>query len=305
MRAIKVYNYIPEKKLEGKRVIALGFFDGVHLGHREIIRNAVEEAKKLSIPSAVFTFSSESKGIKDESRIYSTENKLALIEELGIDEAIVADFGAVKNVSASDFVTDILLGELGCAIALSGEDFRFGKGAWGNTELLRELLAAKGAALICPDAVMQDGEKISSSRIKKLLTLGKVKKAAELLGAPYFVKSEVKRGLGLGKSFGFPTVNTEIKEGEISLISGVYKCKAYIDGKAYDALSNVGTCPTVSERKKHIETYVLGFSGDLYGDSITVNFLDFVRPEMKFESINQLIMQIKLDIINTFRSEDN
>lgn len=305
MRAIKIYNYIPGNRLDGKRVIALGFFDGVHLGHREIIRSAVTMAQKLSLPSAVFTFISESEGIKGDGRIYSTEKKLALIEQLGIDEAIVADFGAVKNVSASDFVTDILLGELGCAMALSGDDFRFGKGALGNTEMLRELLQKNGANLISPSEVREGGEKISSSRIKKLLSFGNVRKAAELLGSPYFVRSEVRHGLGLGKSFGYPTVNTEIEEGEISLLSGVYKCSADIGTKTYDALSNVGTCPTVGDRKKHIETYILGFNGDLYGQSITINFLDFIRPEMKFESANQLIMQIKLDITNTFHSEDN
>jgi len=301
---MKTYNYIPGKKLDGKRVIALGFFDGVHLGHREIISGAVTMGEKLSLPSAIFTFISESDGIKGDGRIYSTEKKLELIEQLGIDEAIVADFGTVKNVSAADFVTDILLGELGCDIALSGDDFRFGKGALGNTELLRTLLEKNGAELISPSEVREGGEKISSSRIKKLLTMGDVRKAAELLGSPYFVRSKVRRGLGLGKSFGYPTVNTEIGEGEISLLSGVYKCSADIDGKTYDALSNVGTCPTVGERKKHIETYILGFNGNLYGSNITVKFLDFVRPEIKFESVNQLTKQIKLDINNTFGSED-
>ena len=297
-----VHDYKDGKRLTGKRVIALGFFDGVHKGHREILSAARREADRLSLPCSVFTFRSEGADFKGD-KIYSTENKLLLLESIGIDEVILADFEKLKEISAEDFVERILIAELGCKTALCGEDFRFGKGALGGVSLLKKMSEKLGLGLIIHGEVQADGEKISSSRIKKLLSEGNVKKAAELMGEPFFSVGEVKRGLGLGKSFGFPTVNTEIEDREVSLLSGVYKCSCEVNGKTYNALTNVGVCPTVGERKKHMETYILGCNEELYGKKIKIKFLDFVRKEKKFESAEQLIMQIKLDINKTFGSE--
>ena len=300
MSAIKIYDYEPKKALCGKRVIALGFFDGVHRGHREILKTAVTEAKALGAIASVFTFTSENSKFKGEKRIYSSEKKISLISECGIDEIIIADFEAVKSISAEDFISQTLIEDLGCVLAVSGKDFRFGYKAKGDTELLGKIIKKFGARLICPSDVEEDGEKISSSQIKKLLSDGNVKKAGELLERHYFVKSKVQRGLGLGKSFGFPTVNTEIDEAEISLPNGVYKCICEIDKKNYDALTNVGVCPTVSSREKHMETYILGCNENLYGKEILISFLDFIRPEKKFESIESLKTQIKVDIYSAF-----
>ncbi len=297
-----VHDYKDGKRLIGKRVIALGFFDGVHKGHREILSAARREADRLSLPFSVFTFRSEGANFKGD-RIYSTENKLLLLESIGIDEVILADFENLKEISAEDFIERILITELGCKTALCGEDFRFGRGAKGNSALLKKMSEELGFGLVLPSEVRADGEKVSSSRIKMLLAEGKVKKAAELMGEPFFSVGEVKRGLGLGKSFGFPTVNTEIESREVSLLSGVYKCSCEVSGKAYNALTNVGICPTVGDREKHMETYILDCDEELYGKKIKIRFLDFVRKEKKFESIEHLIMQIKLDINKTFGSE--
>lgn len=301
---MKIYDYAPGTKISGKRVIALGFFDGVHRGHREIIETACKAAREKNLPAALFTFRAENAELKNSVRIYSTEKKLSILEGLGIDEVIISDFSKLKDLSAERFVTDTLLTDFGCAAAVSGDDFRFGKMAMGDTALLSEMLSLYGAELICPDAIYEGGEKISSTRIKELLSQGRVKEAATLLGQPYFISSEVKRGLGKGKTFGFPTVNTEIGEGEISLLSGVYKCRVKIEESYYDAISNVGVCPTVGERKKHTETYILSYSGELYGENIRIEFLDFIRPEKKFDSEKELITQIKLDISKNFDSED-
>ena len=186
----------------------------------------VQEARRLSLPAAAFTFFSEGNGLKGEKRIYPTREKLSLISECGIDEVIIANFEDVRSISAEDFIEKTLVGDLGCALALSGKDFRFGMGAKGDAELLGRMLRKHGSDLISHDFVRADGEKISSSRIKELLLCGDVKRAAELLGEPYMQKSEVKRGLGLAHSFGFPTVNIAGCEHCISLPSGVYKCLA-------------------------------------------------------------------------------
>lgn len=300
---MKVYNYERTIALSGKRVIALGFFDGVHRGHREIIERAKKEAKKLSLPSAVFTFSGESFALKG-GHIYSTEEKLSILADMEIDEVILADFTEMREVSAENFVTDTLLCDLGCAVALSGDDFRFGKGAVGNVELLSSLLKENGASLICAEAVTEDGKKISSTTVRELLREGKIKEANKLLGSPYFIKSEVRRGLGLGKSFGFPTLNADIDERGVDILSGVYKCVCRVDKQTLPAIANVGVCPTVSDRKKHIEAYLLGYSGDLYGKNILLEFLDFIRPEIKFSSKEDLIKQIKVDINKTFYKKE-
>ena len=301
---MKIYDYTEGHAIPDKRVIALGFFDGVHKGHRAIIEEAKKIAAKRGLPTAVFTFRAENNRLKNDPCIYSTDKKLSLFESLGVDEVILTDFIEVKDLSAESFISDILVGDFGCEVAVSGKDFRFGKGAMGNTELLGSALSKIGSSLVCPEAIVMDGEKISSSRIKRLLLDGNVKDAGALLGQPYFICSEVKRGLGKGKGFGFPTVNTEISDGEISLPAGVYKCRATVGTEKFDAISNVGVCPTVSVRAKHIETYILNYSGDLYGEKITVEYLDFIRPEKKFSSQEELIMQIKLDINNNFNSEE-
>ena len=304
MRRITVREYKIGEGLFGKRVIALGFFDGVHLGHREILADAVKTARELSLPSAVFTFSSITGTAKDSGQIYSAEKKAELIEECGIDELIIADFDSLKSLSPEDFIEKTLVSDLGCALALCGFDFRFGYRAMGNAELLERELKRLGSSLICHGEVTADGEKISSTRIKALLCEGKVKRAGELLGKPYSVNGRVEHGLGLGKTFGFPTLNTEIEEGAAPLKRGVYKCEVTVDGRTHPALSNVGVCPTVGDRKKHIETYLIDLKEDLYGKDIVISFLDFIRPEERFNSVDDLIMQIKLDINTAFGQKE-
>jgi riboflavin kinase/FMN adenylyltransferase len=170
--------------------------------------------------------------------------------------------------------------------------------------MLLELMKSLGGGLICPKDVMLSGEKISSTRVKTLLKEGRVKEAGELLGRAYSVKKQIRHGLGLGKSFGFPTVNTDICESDPALAFGVYKCLTKIDGVTYNSLTNVGTCPTVGKREGHRETFIVGFDGDLYGKEIEIYFLDFVRGEKRFESVEELIMQIKDDIKTCFESEE-
>ena len=198
----------------------------------------------------------------------------------------------------------MLLYALGTVTAVSGEDFRFGCGAVGDVELLQRLLRDGGANLITPREVRINGEKISTSKVKELLEKGDVKGAQQLLGEPYYIKSVITHGLGLGKSFGFPTINTDIGEREPKLRRGVYKSSVEINSKLYNALTNIGTCPTVGERESHRETFILNFDGDLYGETIKINFLDFVREEKLFDSVEELKMQIKDDIKATFGSEE-
>lgn len=279
-----------------KRVIALGFFDGVHIGHRRLFDTARELAKKRGHTFTVFTFSSESKGLKrDAERLYSTAEKLSLISDAGADEAVVADFAFLRDLSAEEFVRGVLIGALGCSVAVTGRDFRFGKGALADTAVLKELLSAGGGEHVTVDDVALDGEKVSSTLIRSYLKTD-IKKANAMLGSPYFAEGEVTRGRGVGHALGFPTVNVSLVGAARELRRGVYASRVSVGTGVYRALSNVGTCPTFDEREVHLEAYIIDFNGELYGERIRIYLDEFIRDEIRFESEKDLILQIKLDI---------
>lgn len=293
---MKIYSYTPGQKTDGKRVTALGFFDGVHLGHRALIARAKRVAEENGIPMAVFTFSSESFGKKGTGRIYSTEEKLEIIEKLGADEVIIADFSSVMNISAKDFVLGTLTGELGTVFSVCGADFRYGKGAEGDAQLLARLMREGGGDCVIVSDETLNGKKVSTTAIKDFLRAGDMQTANALLGEPLFVSGVVERGLGLGKSLGFPTVNTPLGAKSEFLRRGVYRSEAEIDGVRKSSITNLGSCPTVGEREIHLESYILDGTGDIYGKKIKIFLLEFLRDEKRFESKNDLIMQINVDI---------
>ena len=275
---------------------ALGFFDGVHLGHRYLINECIRAARENGTRSAVFTFRSENSALKSGApRLYTTEEKLALIESLGVDYAIVADFPSLSSLSPEDFVKKVLVDDLDTQTALSGVSFRFGNRASGDKDLLRSLLEEHGRSAITVRDVEYDQKTVSSTAIREALSLGKAEYAAALLGSPYFKRGEVKRGLGIGRLHGFPTVNTELSA-DIPLLGGVYETEIMLDGEVYPAITNVGVCPTFGERERHAETMIIDFSGDLYGKTVDVRFLRYLRPEIRYSSADELALQIKKDV---------
>lgn len=292
-----VYEYGKNERPCGKRVVALGFFDGVHLGHRAILSAARSRADKLNIPCSVFTFRSESESAKQSTaRLYSTEAKLELIESCGIDEVIVADFDEVRGISAEDFVTELLCGELGCVAAIAGRDFRFGHRAAGDITLLGELMTKAGGECIVADDVIMHKRKISTTEIKKLMKDGDVAEANEMLGAPYFLEATVEHGRGVGRTLGYPTVNCPLKDKQGLLKHGVYLSKIVTRGGSYPALTNVGVCPTFDARPEHAESFILDFDGDIYGERVRIILISYLRPEIKFDTPDKLIEQINNDI---------
>lgn len=299
MRAVNIIEYKPNVGLTGERVIALGLFDGVHIGHREIIGRAVEEAKRLSVPASVFTFRDDAV-LKGGVRIYGEDEKLSLLSECGVDEVILASFSEISSQTAESFVIETLISELGCQVAVSGRDFRFGSGAVGDVGLLCSLMTKSDRGVITADDVLCRGKKVSSSDIKSLILSGKVGKACELLGAPFFMVETVERGMGLGHSFGFPTLNMQIPSGSIAPAAGVYATLSQIDGREYRSITNIGTCPTVGERPQHIETFILDFDRPVYGERVKLSFIDYIREERKFSSVDELKMQINIDIERAF-----
>ncbi len=294
---MKLYNYAYGEKIIGKRVVALGFFDGVHRGHRALLERARDAATEAGLPLAVFTFPAESAlPGKQSARIYTTEQKLALLEELRVDEVILADFLSVMNIDAEDFVKTSLISDMSAEIAVFGDDYRFGRSARGTAELLSELMSAADKKYIILPEERIFGERVSSTAIREYLCRADMEKANAMLGSPYFISGRVAHGLGKGRAFGFPTVNTELCDGGVPLRRGVYRSAIRIDNEEIAAITNVGVCPTVSERELHAETYLLDREIDLYGKDVRIFLYEFLRDEKKFDTTEELIMQIKVDI---------
>ncbi len=280
-------------------VVALGFFDGVHLGHRELLSLAVSEAKSRGLSSAVLTFSeSGGTGLKNGAmRLSSEREKLELFRELGIDYAVILDFQSVKNMSPEEFVRHIVVGVCNARLSVCGYNFRFGRGAAGDADTLVSLMNKENAECIVYPAFNINGSPVSSTAIRRCVEIGDVKKARELLGRPFSVTGEVYHGKGLGHTLGSPTANQYIDDNIVKIKNGVYVTRAYIDGEHYYSVTNVGVRPTVdSDGRVNCETHIMGYNGDLYGREVTVEFLDFIREEMRFSSVDELKKQIYKDM---------
>ncbi len=297
---MKIYKCVdmPLCKEKEKYAVCLGLFDGVHKGHRELIQKTVDMARSLGVKSAVFTFTSENTLPKSAKRIYATADKLEIFRELCIDAVFIAEFSLFKNMSAEDFIDKFIKDGISAAAVLTGEDFRFGKGAAGSTEMLEGRLLSHGIEYIKVDDLKDgEGEKISSAKIKALLKNGELEAANRLLESPYFLKGMVVRGDGRGKRLGYPTINTEISENRDVLKYGVYKTSVEIGEKSYTGITNVGICPTFGERSVHAETYIIDEKNDLYGKEVKISFLEYLREEIRFSSAEELKMQINVDIM--------
>lgn len=281
------------------RAVALGIFDGVHLGHRSVIARAVGMEKQGLLPS-VFTFKSSTLPAKQGRAveyIYTDEYRERLLKGLGICDVINADFSQIHTLSGESFVKDILFSQLGTRYVVCGRDFRFGSNASCGADELCRLCGELGINAEIAEDVMNDGENISSRRIRELLKAGNVTKANELLGENYILSAAVTDGNHLGRTINFPTINQPLPEGRLVMRYGVYRTVTHVSGRKYSSVTNVGVKPTVvGERAPLAETHLIGFSGDLYGQTAEVEFLSFVRPERRFDSLDALKIQIEADI---------
>lgn len=283
-------------------VIALGFFDGVHIAHRSLLKQARMLADSLSLPLAVFTFYSESKDLKSGSmRLYSTEEKLKLLEECDVDYTLLADFSEMKDMSSETFVGEVLIDGLRARAVVAGYNFTYGKGGKGNISTLGEELNKYGVICHRVEEEKLDGKTLSTTYIKSLLDAGSLREATRALGKPYFLTGRVVRGRGLGRKLGMPTVNIDLDATRYNPKEGVYITATETEGGLYLSLTNMGRCPTFGKRELHAETEILDFDGDLYGREIRIYFLDYLREEQQFSSEKELLMQIKLDKEATIR----
>ena len=280
-------------------VVALGFFDGVHLGHKRIFETTVALARENGYISAACTFDTHPRafvhGIAP-GMLCTLEQRIELIHAQGIERVEVLHFDEkMANMEPEAFV-ELLKEKYGCRIGVCGNNFRFGKNAQGTPESLKQF----GVDVKVCEFVTEDGQNVSSSRIRKLLYDGNVKKAAELLGAPYTITGKVVDGFKLGRQMGRPTMNLKPDSGLLIPENGVYASRGIIDGQVYDSIHNRGTRPTVSSDDViSIETHILGFSEMIYGKYVSLKLIDRIRGENTYTDYNQLITQINMDIERT------
>jgi riboflavin kinase/FMN adenylyltransferase len=281
-------------------IVALGNFDGFHLGHQAVVGRAVELAKAQGRPAIVATFDPHPvryfKPDVPPFRLTSLDQRQRLFAAAGADAILVFRFDAeLAGVSAHDFITDRLIARAGAAGVVTGEDFTFGKGRGGNTAALAELGGAQGLTVESVGPVSEGGEIISSSRIRAALHAGDCTTATRLLTRPYAIQSSVIHGDKLGRTIGFPTANVDMTD-YVRPRYGIYAVRGRLpDGRMLDGAANLGIRPTFDPPKELLEPYFFDFSGDLYGQQIEVELHSFIRPEAKFDSLEALTAQMDRD----------
>ncbi|MDD4715177.1 MAG: bifunctional riboflavin kinase/FAD synthetase [Oscillospiraceae bacterium] len=293
---------------EKKRVIALGFFDGVHRGHAALLRETTRVAKKLGVSPAVVTFDVHPENLIMGQPVHllnSTAERADLMRRLfGIDEVIFAHFDyRMMKMPWETFLTDFLIRQCGAVYLVAGHDYHFGYKGEGNPVRLQEKCAQLDIGCSIIQKVELDGATVSSSYIRTLVAQGEMERAVTFLGHPHSLIGQVVHGRQLGQSIGFPTINLKTS-GEVLLPRhGVYVTRVFFpDGTSYPTVTNVGVRPTVEEGGSiRIEGFLLGFSGNVYEETVRMEFYKFLRPERKFASLDDLAAQIANDVNSTKR----
>jgi len=280
-------------------VLTLGNFDGLHLGHRMIIRNVCDRARSLGCRSVVYTFEPHPLKVvapqKSPALIVDAATKAALVASFGVDFMVIAEFTkefAAKHPRA--FVEEEIL-PLGPAEVWVGHDFSFGREKTGTVDYLRRLGEELGFTVHVIPAYMKGGEVVSSSRIRRLVSEGRVREASALLGRDFSISGRVVRGRNVGKELGFPTANLRTAS-ELIPADGVYAARTVVSGRRYGAVVNIGVAPTFGGGERTIEAHILGFRGEIYGKRVEVEFLRRLRGERAFKSRQALTARIRKDI---------
>lgn len=296
---MKVYRNGRAPKGIKNAVLTLGNFDGLHLGHRKIIKKVSERGRLLNLPSVVYTFEPHPLKVvaphKSPPLIMDAETKAGLIGALGVDHLMFAKFTrefAAKH--PDEFVREVLLDTFSVKEVWVGHDFSFGKGGEGTVKYLKELADAHGFRVYVIPAYKKGGHIVSSSRIRSLIQHGRVGEASRLLGGRYLIKGRVVRGREIGKTIGFPTANIR-PFSELIPKNGVYAGYVSLEGRELPCVLNIGTAPTFGAREKTIEAHILNFRGNIYGKNIRVSFVRRLRSERAFRSKEELIRQIRKD----------
>ncbi|MGN1152162.1 MAG: bifunctional riboflavin kinase/FAD synthetase [Lachnospiraceae bacterium] len=288
-----------EFQLDRPGAVAIGKFDGIHLGHQKLIQKIIEQKAKGYL-ATVFTFDTSAAAFfgGEEKELTTREEKRIVFEKMGVD--VLIEFPLNRETAATEpveFVQRYLVSQMQAAYICAGTDLSFGRRGAGNYELLQQYADSYGYQVELIDKVRMDGEEVSSTRVREAVRTGKMEAAARMLGTPYSVSGTVEHGRRLGRTIGMPTANLLPEQDKLLPPNGVYYSKVLMGGRIYRSITNIGCKPTVSENHiMGVETYLYDFAGDIYGKDITVQLLAFRRPEMKFDGVDSLKAQMQKDI---------
>lgn len=278
-----------------KSIYALGFFDGVHLGHQALLRACREKAAAHGCKTGAVTFDSHPDALVSGNApalLNTIEDRKRLLFAYGMDSVTTLPFDkTLMTTHWSAFLTQLTA--QGAAGFVCGSDFRFGAGGSGTAKKLAAFCESRDLPYAIVPQQLLDGVRISSTCIREFLAAGDVEKANRFLGHPHVLTGQVVSGRGLGHTIGVPTANLALFEGVLLPRSGVYACKAWVDGNSYLAVTNVGSRPTVGGHRVTVEPWLLDFEGDLYGKQLTLTFHKFLRPEEKFPDLTALQQEIQ------------
>lgn len=292
-----IYNVAPRHR---GCVVTLGNFDGVHLGHQLLLQRLNERSRELNLPSMLITFEPQPReffrGTSVPARLTRFREKIALLRKTSLDRVLCLPFNEqLANLPAHYVIENFLVDRLDVGHVVVGDDFRFGRGAEGDFQMLKQRGAELGFSVSHLDTQSVQGERVSSSRIRELLGAGDLDRAQTLLGHPYFIMGRVVYGRQLGRQLGVPTANIRLQRYRAAL-EGVFAVEVAGLSKVYQGIANIGVRPTVDGSEPLLEVHLFDFEGDIYGELLSVTFLKKIRDEMKFESIDILKSQIQQDI---------
>ncbi len=280
-------------------VVTIGNFDGIHIGHQRILERGRQVAAEMGVPLVVISFKPHPGKILNPQHapeiIKTDRQKRELLRQQGVDYYFVIRFSPeFSRMEPEKFLNTLLVETMGAKYVLVGAGFAFGRKRSGNVELISRFGRKHGIEVEPVPHVMLEGEVVSSSRIRSFLKNGKIRKANRFLGRYYYMEGIVIHGEQLGRKLGFPTANI-ISENELTPLLGVYASVTGVEGKQYDSITNIGLKPTFGGKKVIVETHLFDFDMDIYGEEIFVAFVEFIRPEMKFDSVQNLIQAIGHD----------
>ncbi len=287
-------------------VLTIGTFDGVHLAHQELMREAIKEATKLQGITVALTFQNHPRAIVSPDHcpplLTDWETKARLILSFGIDYVIGLRFNkAFSQTPAEKFISDTIVKAVRAEVVISGPNFHFGKGGKGSPDLLTELSTEYGYVYIRKQPVLYHGEKVSSTRIREDLKIGNVELASELLTRAHTIKGRVVTGDRIGRTIGFPTANMKFDDPTLLPMDGVYAVVVTHQKKQYDGMMNLGFRPTVDGREHRAEVHLLDFEADLVGNDLEISFIKRIRGEKRFASLEHLQEQLTEDREETIK----
>lgn len=298
MELLNIENY---EETRFNTAIALGNFDGVHIGHQQLIKKVINISKTKGLKSSVLLFKNHTRTLVDSKGpllLSSYEQKNKLIEDLGIDLIYTTPFNDdVRKLSPEEFFVNILIKKLNVKTVVVGIDYRFGYKASGDSELLLDLGERYGVEVIIFKPIYFEGSVISSTRIRECLIRGDVKKATNMLGRNYSIIGDVVKGKEIGHKLGFPTANLKPNINYVIPKNGVYSTETIVENKRYLSATSVGYNPTFMENQIKIESHIIDFNNTIYNMTIELIFVDYLREEIKFNNIELLKKQILEDII--------